>query len=97
MTAATLQSSTTTVPATLQTIPVDAPIERIFEAVRRDGGVIIKNFMPAKFMDRLNEKAKPQFEERVKTRVGTGLAEISPDDVDFYATVSGPGQTVPRA
>ncbi|GAA5909134.1 hypothetical protein JCM6882_001199 [Rhodosporidiobolus microsporus] len=47
----------------LVTLPVDAPIEEILAIIRRDGGVIIKDFMSEEEVDSINADSAPIFEQ----------------------------------
>ncbi|GAA6023430.1 hypothetical protein JCM10207_004409 [Rhodosporidiobolus poonsookiae] len=46
-------------PRRLITVDVDTPLEQILEVMRRDGGVVIKNFMTKEQVDRINAVAYP--------------------------------------
>ncbi|KAL8276088.1 hypothetical protein RQP46_011503 [Phenoliferia psychrophenolica] len=66
----------------LVTLPLGTPHEDIFNVIRRDGGVIISNFMSPEQLEVLNSGAQPIFD---RLKVTPDLASLPELGLDFYA------------
>ncbi|KAL8293333.1 hypothetical protein RQP46_000034 [Phenoliferia psychrophenolica] len=70
--------------ARLTTLPKSASHEEMFAVMRRDGGVIIKDFLSPEDVVEMNEGSYPLFEKLQPTKVGgDSLKEMGPD---FHAS-----------
>ncbi|ORY89307.1 hypothetical protein BCR35DRAFT_300436 [Leucosporidium creatinivorum] len=67
----------------LVTLSADSPIESILAIMRRDGGVIIKDFMSQAEVEQMNSAAQVQFDALKKKPDPAKLAELG---ADFYAS-----------
>ncbi|GAA6010593.1 hypothetical protein JCM10207_007753 [Rhodosporidiobolus poonsookiae] len=67
----------------LVTLPVDAPLDHILEIIRRDGGIIIKDFMSQEAVDKINTAAYKIFDEY---KVKPDPAKLGEFGDDFYAS-----------
>ncbi|GAA5893635.1 hypothetical protein JCM6882_007866 [Rhodosporidiobolus microsporus] len=67
----------------LVTLPVDAPAEEILAIIRRDGGIIIKDFMSTEEIDALNADSGPIFEQLMAKPDPSKLAAFGEG---FYAS-----------
>ncbi|KAI5480157.1 hypothetical protein MNV49_001818 [Pseudohyphozyma bogoriensis] len=67
----------------LVTLPVDAPFEEILAVIRRDGGIIIKDFLTPEQVADFNAASAPIFEDLRKNPDISKLPELG---VDFYAS-----------
>jgi hypothetical protein len=50
----------------VQRLPVDAPVEDFIALLKRDGGVIVKGFVPLEVIDQCNEDIRPMLEREQK-------------------------------
>ncbi|KAI5474446.1 hypothetical protein MNV49_003251, partial [Pseudohyphozyma bogoriensis] len=55
-------------PPSLVTLPVTAPLDEILAIIRRDGGIIIKDFLSQEEVDEFDAAAAPLFAKRLPTR-----------------------------
>ena len=46
----------------VQRVPVDAPLEDIIMLLKRDGGVVIENFLPHSSIDKAYAEIRPKME-----------------------------------
>ncbi|KAI1610495.1 hypothetical protein EDD36DRAFT_490737 [Exophiala viscosa] len=74
-------------PTGVQALPVDAPVVDFIDLLKRDGGVIIRNFVPLDIIDQANKEIWPQIEKEQawsgeffpkETRKCTSLVRHSP-------------------
>lgn len=45
-------------------LPVTASLDEIVEIIRRDGGVVIKNFITPETVQKINEEIEPHWEKK---------------------------------
>ncbi|KAI5480084.1 hypothetical protein MNV49_001744 [Pseudohyphozyma bogoriensis] len=70
-------------PASLVTLPATTPLAEILEVIRRDGGLIIKDFLAPEQVKSLNDAAAPIFDELKQNPEQMDLDELGEE---FYAS-----------
>lgn len=45
-------------------LPVTAPVDEVVKVIRRDGGVIIKNFITPETVDQINKEVEPFWQQK---------------------------------
>lgn len=45
-------------------LPVTAPVDDVVKTIRRDGGVIIKNFISPQQVDQINKEVEPFWQQK---------------------------------
>ena len=50
----------------VQRVPVDAPVEDFITLLKRDGGVVVRNFASMETVDQCNEDIRPMLEREQK-------------------------------